>query len=173
MAINATAVPEISSVAMMLCAIGTILQLPFATLTANASHWPVSLWSAATLHSLRLHRRHHPAYSRQVEDPGPKVSGSFQLVRYYGWYSNKMRGQRNKRAEEEAEDLKEDVEVIDASEHQPRRIPSKKWRDLIKKVWEADPPHISPTIAHSRSPHNLETAFHRDHTKSDFLSIRT
>ena len=21
----------------------------------------------------------------------------------------------------------------------PRRIPSKKWRELIKKVWEADP----------------------------------
>lgn len=27
---------------------------------------------------------------------------SFQLVRYYGWYSNKMRGQRNKRAPEPA-----------------------------------------------------------------------
>jgi hypothetical protein len=26
---------------------------------------------------------------------------SFQLVRYYGWYSNKMRGQRKKRIEEE------------------------------------------------------------------------
>ena len=23
---------------------------------------------------------------------------------------------------------------------EPRRIPSKKWRELIKKVWEADPP---------------------------------
>ncbi len=71
---------------------------------------------------------------------------SFQLVRYYGWYSNKMRGQRKKRAEEEkeAEDLEEGVEVIDVSEHQPRRIPSKKWRDLIKKVWEADP-LICPT----------------------------
>ena len=71
---------------------------------------------------------------------------SFQLVRYYGWYSNKMRGQRKKRAEEEkeAEDLKEGVEVIDVSEHQPRGIPSQKWRDLIKKVWEADP-MICPT----------------------------
>jgi hypothetical protein len=27
---------------------------------------------------------------------------SFQLVRYYGWYSNKMRGQRDKRAAQEA-----------------------------------------------------------------------
>jgi len=66
---------------------------------------------------------------------------SFQLVRYYGWYSNKMRGQRKKHAEEEREasEVDEGVEVIDVSEHQPRRIPSKKWRDLIKKVWEADP----------------------------------
>lgn len=29
--------------------------------------------------------------------------------------------------------------MIDVSEHKPRRIPSKKWRELIKKVWEADP----------------------------------
>ena len=71
---------------------------------------------------------------------------SFQLVRYYGWYSNKMRGQRKKRAEEEkeAEEVDESVEVIDVANHQPRRIPSKKWRDLIKKVWEADP-LICPT----------------------------
>ena len=26
--------------------------------------------------------------------------------------------------------------MIDVSEHKPRRIPSKKWRELIKKVWE-------------------------------------
>ena len=57
-----------------------------------------------------------------------------------------MRGQRKKRAEEEkeAEEVEEGVEVIDVSEHQPQRIPSKKWRDLIKKVWEADP-MICPT----------------------------
>ena len=30
-------------------------------------------------------------------------------------------------------------EVIDVSAFKPRRIPSKKWRELIKKVWEADP----------------------------------
>ncbi len=65
---------------------------------------------------------------------------NFQLVRYYGWYSNKMRGQREKRAAEQEEIAdKESVEVIDVSKHQPRRIPSKKWRELIKKVWEADP----------------------------------
>jgi hypothetical protein len=67
---------------------------------------------------------------------------SFQLVRYYGWYSNKMRGQRDKLAAEEAEKLDEtpaSPNVIDVSDHKPRRIPSKKWRELIKKVWEADP----------------------------------
>jgi hypothetical protein len=64
---------------------------------------------------------------------------SFQLVRYYGWYSNKMRGQRDKQAVEEAKATGVAVEVIDVSEHKPRRIPSAKWRELIKKVWEADP----------------------------------
>ena len=49
---------------------------------------------------------------------------------YYRWYSNKMRGRRAKQTHEE-------VKTIDVSAHEPRRIPSKKWRELIKKVWEA------------------------------------
>jgi hypothetical protein len=64
---------------------------------------------------------------------------SFQLVRYYGWYSNKMRGQRDKRTAEEAKAAGNAVSVINVSEHKSRRIPSPKWRELIKKVWEADP----------------------------------
>ena len=64
---------------------------------------------------------------------------SFQLVRYYGWYSNKMRGRRAKQADEEVQTEGDAVEVIDISAHEPRRIPSKKSRKLIKKVWEADP----------------------------------
>ena len=65
---------------------------------------------------------------------------SFQLVRYYGWYSNKMRGQRDKLEAAEAQpDVGKAIQVIDVSEHLPRRIPSAKWRELIKKVWEADP----------------------------------
>ena len=32
----------------------------------------------------------------------------FQMVRYYGWYSNKMRGQRRKRAEEAQEETAND-----------------------------------------------------------------
>lgn len=64
---------------------------------------------------------------------------SFQLVRYYGWYSNKMRGQRDKQTVASAQTVINTVEVIDVSEHKRRRIPSAKWRELIKKVWEADP----------------------------------
>ena len=50
-----------------------------------------------------------------------------------------MRGQRDKRAAEEAKAAGNAVAIIDVSEHKPRRIPSAKWRELIKKVWEADP----------------------------------
>ena len=73
---------------------------------------------------------------------------SFQLVRYYGWYSNKMRGQRDKQAVEEAQAAAGTaVEVIDVSAHKSRRIPSAKWRELIKKVWEADP-LLCPRCSH-------------------------
>ena len=64
---------------------------------------------------------------------------SFQLVRYYGWYSNKMRGQRDKQAVATAQAAGTAAAVIDVAEHKPRRIPSPKWRELIKKIWEADP----------------------------------
>ena len=58
------------------------------------------------------------------------------LIRYYGWYSNKMRGQRDKRAAAAAlAAAGKDLAVIDVSAHRPRRIPSAKWRELIKKVW--------------------------------------
>jgi hypothetical protein len=58
-----------------------------------------------------------------------------------------MRGQRNKQAESrEGEPSGEGIEIIDVSEHRPRRPPSPKWRELIKKVWEADP-LICPTCS--------------------------
>jgi hypothetical protein len=50
-----------------------------------------------------------------------------------------MRGQRLKRAEPEAGAADAGGEVIEVSGAKARRIPSKKWRELIKKVWEADP----------------------------------
>lgn len=65
----------------------------------------------------------------------------FQMVRYYGWYSNRARGERKKRGlmrpgEVEAAD---GAAVIDVREHEPVRVPSKTWRQLIQKVWEVDP----------------------------------
>jgi hypothetical protein len=78
----------------------------------------------------------------------------FQNIRYYGWYSNKSRGQRKRllrqaqcrQGSEEADDAggspfqaPRSTEVINVSSHQPRRIPTKHWRELIKKVWEVDP----------------------------------
>jgi hypothetical protein len=32
-----------------------------------------------------------------------------------------------------------EVTVLDVSDHRPRRVPSKTWRELIKKIWEVDP----------------------------------
>ena len=68
----------------------------------------------------------------------------FQMVRYYGWYSNRTRGDRKlpgvhkpgtgTDAAEAAE-----VEILNVSEHQPKKVPSKTWRELIWKVWEVDP----------------------------------
>ena len=83
----------------------------------------------------------------------------FQMVRYYGWYSNKMRGQRRKRAEEAACEsaaaaqqgcgalASAAVEIIEHRAIRPRRIPSRSWRELIKKVWEVDP-LLCPTCHH-------------------------
>jgi hypothetical protein len=61
------------------------------------------------------------------------------MVRYYGWYSNRARGERAKHETEPGAPDTADVDVIDVSEYHPPRIPSKKWRELIKKVWEVDP----------------------------------
>ena len=79
----------------------------------------------------------------------------FQMVRYSGWYSNKMRGQRRKRAKEKITNesaataaqkcgagASAAVEIIEHLALKPRRIPSQKWRELIKHdqtSWEVDP----------------------------------
>ena len=36
-------------------------------------------------------------------------------------------------------DAAEELEIIDVSGHQPKKIPSPTWRECIKKVWEVDP----------------------------------
>ena len=74
------------------------------------------------------------AVTQHIPDKG------FQMVRYYGWYSNRARGEREKKQKEAAEpENPTQVEIIDVSDYEPRRLPSKKWRELIKQVWEVDP----------------------------------
>ena len=64
---------------------------------------------------------------------------SLRLVRYYGWYLNKMRKQREKHVAEEPRAAGNAVEIMNVSEHEPRRIPSPRWGEFIKKTWETDP----------------------------------
>jgi len=65
---------------------------------------------------------------------------NFQLVRYFGWYSNRMRGERAKQeSAEENENAGNEIEIIDISDYKPRKIPPPTWRECIKKVWEVDP----------------------------------
>ena len=73
------------------------------------------------------------AITQHIPDKG------FQMVRHYGWYSNRARGERAKREAKTGAPDTAEVDVIDVSEYQPPRIPSKSWRELIKKVWEVDP----------------------------------
>lgn len=49
---------------------------------------------------------------------------SFQLVRYVGWYSNRMRGDRRKQELEEKKSKSTDneIEFIDVFDHKPRNI---------------------------------------------------
>lgn len=68
---------------------------------------------------------------------------SFRLVRYYGWYSNRMRGDRKKQEKREKSEEKrqspETFSIIDIRKYKPRRIPQLMWRECIKKVWEEEP----------------------------------
>lgn len=65
-----------------------------------------------------------------------------QMVRYYGWYSNRMRGDRKIVALLQGEPEKttaENSEVIVISNFRTKKIPPLVWRECIKKVWEVDP----------------------------------
>jgi len=68
----------------------------------------------------------------------------FQMVCYFGYYSNKSRGIRRKEGilrpgDEPLPEVPPDVDIIDVSEYNPPRIPSKTWRECIKKIWKFDP----------------------------------
>ncbi len=60
-----------------------------------------------------------------------------QMVRYYGWYSNKMRGQRTKCADS----AKPDTAAVDTDDEVAdyRKLCRMRWAALIKRVWEVDP----------------------------------
>jgi hypothetical protein len=60
-----------------------------------------------------------------------------QRVRYYGWYSNKLRGVRQRGLAAELVFRRPGV-----SPPPPVKLPSKRWRDVILRVWHVDPlPH--------------------------------
>ena len=61
----------------------------------------------------------------------------------YGWYSNRMRGDRKKQEEREGGkadgEAVQDYKIIDIRKYKPKRIPQLMWRECIKKIWEVDP----------------------------------
>ncbi len=59
-----------------------------------------------------------------------------QMIRYYGWYSNKMRGQRHR---VQNGGVPADPLRPPCTPPPPAKLPSKKWRDVILKVWQTDP----------------------------------
>ena len=72
------------------------------------------------------------------------------MVCYYGWYSNKMRGVRHRAL------------PLELVPHRPfvsppplLKLPPKKWRDLILRVW-----HVDPLRCPSHSIHHLSFIIH-------------
>ena len=74
------------------------------------------------------------AITQHIPDKGA------QRVRYYGWYSNQMRGVRHRGLPSELVPHRPGV-----SPPPPLKLPSKQWRDLILRVWQ---------VASLRSIHN-------------------
>jgi hypothetical protein len=61
-----------------------------------------------------------------------------QLVRYFGWYSNRSRGDRAKRRAESADDAPAEI-VIDGEDTPYRKLARLRWAALLKRVFEVDP----------------------------------
>ena len=68
------------------------------------------------------------AITQHIPDKG------VQIVRYYGLYSNKTRGVRHRGLRAELLPHRPGV-----SPPPPLELPSKRWRNLILRVWHADP----------------------------------
>jgi hypothetical protein len=78
------------------------------------------------------------AITQHIPDKGA------QMVRYYGWYSNKMRGQRHRARNGGASSA---PLRPPSTPPPPAKLPSKKWRDLLLQVWHTDP-LICPQCQH-------------------------
>ena len=61
-----------------------------------------------------------------------------QMIRYFGWYSNRMRGDRARAGRAAAADCPEEV-VIDDEDTPYRKLCRMHWAALIKRVYEVDP----------------------------------
>lgn len=79
------------------------------------------------------------AITQHIPDKGA------QMVRYYGWYSNKMRGQRQRARNGGAASAPLRPR---GTPPPPAKLPSKRWRDLILQVWHTDP-MICPQCQHA------------------------
>ena len=70
--------------------------------------------------------------TQHIPDPG------MQLLRYYGWYSNKARGKRAKTERQKTSNAEEGVHI--SEEDTPyRKLCRMRWAALIKRVYEMDP----------------------------------
>ena len=70
--------------------------------------------------------------TQHIPDPGA------QQIRYYGWYSNKSRGQRAKAANAAAKPPAVQP-VIEDDDTPYRKKCRQRWAALIKRVFEVDP----------------------------------
>jgi len=77
------------------------------------------------------------AVTRHIPDKGA------QIVKYYGWYSNKARGQRARNAVGRAglpgPPSSAESAIANPQSKIRKKIPSRTWRELIKKIWNTDP----------------------------------
>ena len=101
-----------------------------------------------------------------------------------------MRGQRMKRAVEAQEEAAREsaataeqecgagasaaIEIIEHRESKPRRIPSRSWRELIKKVWEVDPllcPYDIPSVSTRCAPCRSSTTRRSSSASCDMRNV--
>ena len=94
------------------------------------------LWQCAHRHFDEFIDLYPEAYQPHMGALRPIIPEVVEMVRYYGFYSNKMRGQR-RRTQAAPPSLASPR--VTTSPPPPWRLPSKKWRDLILQAWHSDP----------------------------------